>query len=283
MRALAFAKVNLALRVVSPAEHGLHRIRGLFQSIRWADSLMLETAEEDAITDSDGRAVIDGTRNLAWRAATAVRTAAGASARIHVVLDKRIPVAAGLGGGSADAAAALGAAGRMFGVDPGALAGLAPALGSDVPFCLAGGKAVVSGFGDVVDALDGGDRYGLALVVPPVEVSTAAVYEAWDGMGGPAGRELAGRDVPPALRDLAPLSNDLYPAAVSLVPQIDEWRAELTARWDRPVMMTGSGPTLFAFFLDEEEAEAALDVVPPGSRAAEAATPVDHGWQLVPD
>ncbi len=280
MRALAYGKVNLSLHV-GAGDGSRHLVNGLFQSIGWADRLTLEKAEEDVLAGSEGRPVVAGEDNLAWRAAVAVRGLADAKAAMALTLDKEIPVAAGLGGGSADAAAALALAGRLWGVGPEAQATLAATLGSDVPFCLAGGLAHVSGTGEVVEPLEPAGGYALALVVPPVEVSTAAVYSAWDRLDGPTGPPTGGNDLPPALRALGPLRNDLYPAAVAVAPEIDEWRAEMASRWGRAVILTGSGPTVFAFFVDESEAAAALDAAPVGARALYATRPVGRGWEFM--
>ena len=281
MRAIANAKVNLCLRVGPQSYDGLHEIRGLFQSVEWSDLLEFHTADEDAVTGLEGEGVIDGFCNLAWQALLAVRSRAGSSERIHLILDKAIPIAAGLGGGSADAAAALALAADRFGIDLDEVADLAPDLGSDVPFCLVGGKAIVTGSGERVDRLVGKDQYGLALIVPPIELSTATVFAVWDQLEDPKGLSAKERDLPPALRNDAPLINDLYPAAIAVAAELDEWRAELSARWDRPVLMTGSGPTLFGFFVDVEEAGSALANIPRGVRAAKAVVPVDQGWELL--
>jgi 4-diphosphocytidyl-2-C-methyl-D-erythritol kinase len=280
MRALAYAKVNLSLHVgAGPGPR--HPVSGLFQSIGWADRLSLETAEEDVIAGEDGRPVIAGTDNLAWQAAVAVRDVAETELAMALTLGKEIPAAAGLGGGSADAAAALALAGRRYGVGPHMRATLAASLGSDVPFCLAGGLAHVSGTGEVIEPLDPAGGYALALVVPPAEVSTAAVYAAWDRLDGPVGPPIGDNDLPPSLRGFGPLRNDLYPAAVAVAPEIDEWRAEMERRWGRPVVLTGSGPTLFAFFVDAAEAAAALEAAPVGARALHATEPIDRGWEFV--
>lgn len=279
IRAQAFAKINLSLEV-GAAAGPLHTVRGLFQSIHWSDHLSLAKAGSDSISRSDGEPVIDGWRNLAWRAVAAVREAAATASPLSLTLDKEIPVAAGLGGGSADAAAALAMAGRLLDVAPDVVSGLAADLGSDVPFCLRGGLARVSGTGERVEPLPATTEYAIGLVVPPVEVATAAVYAAWDRLGRPAGPEIAPNAVPPPLRAHTPLRNDLYPAAVAVAGEIEEWRAELANRWGRPVVLTGSGPTLFSFFVDVAEAAAALDVVPAGARATQATLPVDAGWRF---
>jgi 4-diphosphocytidyl-2-C-methyl-D-erythritol kinase len=275
----AFAKVTLSLRVSPPVESGLHPIAGRFQSIRWSDQLKLGVAEEDTATTSDGGAIIDGMRNLAWSAVAEVRQRAVSRPPLELTLDKSIPIAAGLGGGSADAAAALASAGALLGVDRSALSEIAPALGSDVPFCYSGGAARVGGIGERVDELPALTGFALGLVVPPIEVSTPAVYRRWDELNGPSGPTLRATAVPPAVRD-EPIVNDLTPAAIAEAPEIGEWRGELEHRWSRPVALAGSGPTLFAFFVDHDEAEAAVGAIPAGARDARAAIPVDFGWTL---
>jgi len=276
----AYAKLNLSLGVHTRAGEALHGIVGMFQSIDWFDSVDISTADEDQLAGPDGSSVIDGTMNLAWRAVNAVRSHAGTSTAVRLLLDKRLPVAAGLGGGSADAAAALGGAGRIFDVGHEGLQDIAPTLGSDVPFCFVGGRAVVKGTGEEVSSLRPAAGYSVAIVVPPVELATAAVYAAWDRLDGPSGPEVNGRALPPSLRDDGPFVNDLYAAAVAVAPSIDDWRSELANRWRRPVMLTGSGPALFAYFVDGDEASSAIQDVPIGARAAEVAAPVDHGWQV---
>ncbi len=280
MKAVAYAKVNLSLRVRSPRADGLHPLSGLFSSISFHDELIVDTAVEDRFTASGGVAMPDGSDNLAWRAATAMREEVGAVTPLAIELRKRIPSAAGLGGGSADAAAALAATARLFAAPPEVAARLAPGLGSDVPFCLVGGCALVEGIGDVVAPLEPLSGFALAVVVPPVEVATPSVYDAWDRLGGPAGPAIEGAALPPVLRGHGPLRNDLTPAAIDIAPAIAEWRAELESAWGRPVALSGSGPALFGYFLDAAEAEDALGAIPVGSRAAEAVSPLDRGWSL---
>ncbi len=278
MQARAYAKVNLGLRVGSLRADGFHPLDSIFQSIDWSDRVELAPAEEDGITGWRGGPVPAGEANLAWRAVIAVREAAGADQPVAVRLDKQIAVAAGLGGGSADAAAALHLARRHFGMPVETVTDLAPMLGSDVPFCAAGGTARIAGRGDVYDVMTTLSGFALAIVVPPVELATPRVFRRWDELGEPEGPGVDAADLPPELRPHGPLVNDLYPAATDLAPELDDWRDELVATWSRPVAMSGSGPSLFGFFLDRDEAEAALDSVPAGARAVRAATPVGQGW-----
>ena len=276
IEAIACAKVNFSLQVGPAQEDGLHLVGGLFQSISWVDRLTVEWGDEDELSSMNGGPVIAGRDNLAWQAAELIRAEAGNDRPLRIALGKSIPAAAGLGGGSADGAASLAVVGHMFGVE--ATTNLAAKLGSDVPFCLRGGAAEVAGTGERLRERDVPTGFALGLVVPPVELSTAAVFAQWDAMGGPAGQPIAGSDLPPALRGDEPLVNDLLPAAAAVAPSLEEWRGELEAQWGRRVLLTGSGPTLFAFFVDAAEATAALAAIPTGARAAVAAEPVPFGW-----
>ena len=167
MRVRAYAKLNLSLRIGSLREDGLHSLDGLFTSISWHDELLIDTADEDIFEGTANAQIPDGSDNLAWRAALSVRRESGTRVGLAVRLEKRIPVAAGLGGGSADAAATLAAVGRLLGVDAESLAATAPALGSDIPFCLAGGFASVAGAGEIVSPLGPLKGFAMAVVVPP--------------------------------------------------------------------------------------------------------------------
>lgn len=280
MEALAYAKVNLGLRVGGRREDGYHPLHGVFQSVDWADRLRLVVADVDGIRGPGDGPVIAGEDNLAWQAVRAVRTRAGVERPLRLELDKQIPVAAGLGGGSSDAAAALGLAGEVLGVERSVLVEIAPELGSDVPFCFVGGTALVGGRGEAVVPLEPLRGFALVIVVPPIELATSQVFTRWDEMGEPSGPPIAAAALPPPLRAHAPLVNDLYPAAVGLAPAVDEWRRELATRWGRPVIMSGSGPSLYSFFVDVDEATSAIGAVPVGGRAVSACRPIPRGWEL---
>lgn len=277
IRAAAFAKVNLGLRVGRTRADGFHEINGVFQSVSWSDHLEVGIAEEDDARSAHGQ-LVAGEDNLAWRALVVARQAAGARDRLSLMLDKQIAVAAGLGGGSADAAAALGIAARLFDLDATTVSELAETLGSDVPFCLTGGTAIVGGRGEVVDRQETLDGFALAMVVPPAELSTPAVFREWDRLGGPRGKTHVDRSIPPSVRAYAPLVNDLHAAAVSVSPEVAKWEELLREQWGRPIHLSGSGPTLYGFFVDVDEAESALSVVPRGARHVRATSPIPYGW-----
>ncbi|MBI5157372.1 MAG: 4-(cytidine 5'-diphospho)-2-C-methyl-D-erythritol kinase [Acidimicrobiia bacterium] len=273
-----FAKVNLSLRVRPRDDSGYHPLRSLVQSVGWSDRLTLLVAADDAFTiDGDLPAEED---NLAWRAVEAVRTEAATRSRWSLHLHKRIAVAAGLGGGSADAAAGLVAATRLLRTPAGTAERLAPALGSDVPFCLVGGTAWMEGRGEILTTVPLRPDYAVAIAVPPFELATAAVYRHWDEMEGPTGPVIGGRSLPPSLRGFDDVGNDLLPAALDVRPDLGDWMDDLAERWDRPLLLSGSGPACFAFFADEEEAESAVAAVQ-GARAVWAGVPVAVGVRVV--
>jgi 4-diphosphocytidyl-2-C-methyl-D-erythritol kinase len=218
--------------------------------------------------------------NLIWRAVDALRRETNNRRPLSFTLSKEIPIAAGLAGGSADAAAALRAASLLLGVSMDITRAVAGRVGADVPFCLQGGLAWMEGYGERLTALESTD-FALAVAVPPFWLATAAVYRRWDEMGGPQGTAVEARHVPPRLRELAPFANDLHPAAVDLRPELGDWTAELEDRWDRPVMLSGSGPSLFAYFRDRDEAAEAAQLVPDEARARFAAGPVSFGVRRV--
>jgi 4-diphosphocytidyl-2-C-methyl-D-erythritol kinase len=280
IRIEAFAKLNYGLRVGPRRADGFHSIRSRFQSISVSDELSVAFAESDSITSKSGGPVPAGDQNLAWRAVDAVRSAVAGNRPVAVILDKHIPVGAGLGGGSADCAAALFAASDLFGATDEVVASLAPTLGSDVPFCLQGGYAEVTGRGEDVRGLKPVGGYALALVVPPAELSTPAVYRQWDEMGGPRGSEVDGRSLPTALRG-EDFCNDLVPAAFALSAAVADWHAELRSLWGQDVLMSGSGSTLFAFATEPNEAADMLRGIPVGARFTGVAEPVATGWSVV--
>lgn len=266
------AKLNLSLQVGPLDSSGLHQVHSLIQAIDWCDLLTIDEADEDQLY-IEGADLPDGGENLVWKAASELRRATGLRRPFLAFrLAKKIAVAAGLGGGSSDAAATLRGVARLLGVKDDVVEGAAGKVGSDVPFFLHGGTAWMKGRGEIIEPLTTPDDYVVAIVVPPPELSTAAVYRRWDDLGQPHGRELARRALPPSLRELGSFRNDLQPAAVSMFPELADWQQELSAAWERPVSMSGSGPALFAYFPDPEEANDALSAVEPGARAATTAS-----------
>lgn len=212
---IAPAKLTVSLRITGVRPDGFHLIDAEMVSIDLCDELRFAAGDGLEVIGATGLAVPADDDNLVRRALRlAGRTA-------HVTLTKRIPAGAGLGGGSADAAAVL----RWAGIDD---SERAATLGADVPFCVRGGRARVTGIGEVLEPLGHVDRT-FTLVTPPFGCSTPAVYRAWDELGGPAG------DGP----------NDLEAAALVVAPELGEWRDRLAAATGRTPVLAGSGSTWF--------------------------------------
>ena len=252
-------KVNLVLHVGPRAANGLHELCSLFASIDLTDTVTVGRADRDEVVCEPP---IEG-ENLAAGAVAALRRELdGDLPPLRVEIEKRIPVAAGLAGGSADAAAALRAANRVAGepLAAGDLRRVAETLGSDVPSQVEPRHALVSGTGERVEPV-GLPPMTLVLVPSPEGLATGDVYAEADRIG--ATREALD---PRALRELvtlpldrlaAALENDLEPAAVALRPELLGTREALLRRSALTARVTGSGPTVFGVFADRAAAEAA--------------------------
>lgn len=248
------AKLNLALHVRHRRADGYHELETLFAFCTDGDWLHAEDAVglTLAIGGPFGEALASDGDNLVVRAAFALADAAGVEARAALTLDKQLPVASGIGGGSADAAASLRLLTRLWNIDPAHAAAVAPMLGADVPACLLSMTARGVGVGgqlELTDAVVSGAP--VLLVNPNVGLSTAGVFAAWDGVDrGPLGDWREGR-------------NDLESPARVLVPAIGDvidWLGmQPGASFPR---MSGSGATCFALFDTEQSRDAAASLCP---------------------
>jgi len=218
---LALAKLTLSLRVTGVRDDGYHLLDAEMVTVDLADTLAFSDGDGLDVTGPAAAGVPVGDGNLVRKALRAT----GRTARVR--LEKHIPPGGGLGGGSADAAAVL----RWAGCDDVAVAA---SLGADVPFCLVGGRARVTGAGEVLEPLPFENRV-FTLLIPPLAVSTPAVYKAWDRLGGPT----------------AEGPNDLEPAAVDVEPRLVEWRDRLGDATGKTPVLAGSGSTWFATWFVE--------------------------------
>ncbi len=257
-------KVNLSLFVGAPRADGLHPLVSVVQAVTLADELTMMPAETDEVVCPG----IEGP-NLAAAALAAFRAATGWAEPQSITIAKRIPVAAGMGGGSADAAAVLRLAARAAGgVDDARLHELAVDLGADVPSLLFPGRVVMTGAGEHVDRLPDPDPFGLLIVPSPHTLSTPAVYREFDRLGGARSTEELATRAGEARAGATPPVNDLEPAARALCPAIDPVLDAVRAAGATVAMVSGSGPTVFGLFDDPEAARAAAASVP-GAIAAE--------------
>jgi 4-diphosphocytidyl-2-C-methyl-D-erythritol kinase len=254
-REIAPAKLNLALHVRGKLPDGRHAIETVFAFCTDGDRLSAEPADALSLSVEGlfAEQLAGPSDNLVMRAARALADNAGVQQGAALTLDKKLPVASGIGGGSADAAAALRLLISLWRIDPSHAAEVAPKLGSDVPACLLSMPMRGEGAGDRLSPIDLSDVSGtpVLLVNPRVALSTAEVFAGWDGQDrGPLGDWREGR-------------NDLTAPAIALVPQIESVLAWLSAQPGASlVRMSGSGATCFAFFDSEEARDSAADAVP---------------------
>ena len=270
IRELAPAKVNLVLQVGDVRADGLHELCSLFASLDLADELTIEPRGAGATDDEVVCAGVSGP-NLATRALAELRAElAGDLPPLAVAIEKRIPVAAGLGGGSADAAAVLRAANAIAGdpFDAVALRSLGARIGADVPSQIDPRHALVTGAGEQVEPLA---LPPMALVLIPQDegLSTADVYRAADRIGStrarldPDGlRALASAPLPELA---AGLENDLERAALDLRPELGSGLRALAEAGALAARVTGSGPTTFGVFPDRASAERAAAALSSGA------------------
>ena len=263
--ARAPAKVNLDLRVLGSRPDGYHELRTVFQSIDLHDTVTAEEKPGPFALRCRTPGVPLDERNLVWRAAAALWNAlgrGGAPCDVTVTLDKGIPFAAGLGGGSADAAAGLQVLARLWGGAPvSLLREVAATVGSDVPFFLSGGTALGLGRGEEIYPLVDLPRHWIVIVRPPFGVSTKEAYTWYDedraaGVREPRS-ELQMLPVPWPSR-AAQMINDLEPPVIRRHPEIAAMKAALREAGAVAASMSGSGSAVFGLFRTRPAAARAL-------------------------
>jgi 4-diphosphocytidyl-2-C-methyl-D-erythritol kinase len=269
------AKLNLCLYLGPRRDDGLHELCSLTDALTLSDRVVIGDARLDEVRCAG----VDGP-NLAARALEALRERGWSRSPLSVEIEKRIPIAAGLGGGSADAAAVL----RLARDEVDDLEGLAAELGADVPVQLDPGRALVRGAGERVERLERSEEYAVVLIPAKAGLATADVYAEADRLGlgrgrsqldalGERLRDAAGGGASP-LAYLELLENDLQPAALSLRPEIGDAIETLESAGAARGLITGSGPTAFGLFGDLATADRAAASLPPRFADAVVAAPV---------
>jgi 4-diphosphocytidyl-2-C-methyl-D-erythritol kinase len=273
----SFAKINLDLRVLGKRPDGYHDLRTIFQTVSLKDRLIIDF-EFARRTQIDVSCSVNIPENLVVRSAKFALDSLKTTARVRFVLEKRIPLGAGLGGGSSNAAAvllALPALARRPMEWP-ELVRLAESLGSDVPFFLLGGTAVGLGRGTELYPLPDLPAHPALIVSTGIHVSTAEAYRA---LGRDVTNALTSPADSPILRefqtiastlagprlDQLPLKNDFEEAVFRMHPELSALARKLRRLGARPARMTGSGSALFGVFKTREESQAAATKFPPGS------------------
>ena len=261
----AHAKINLYLDVISRYPNGYHQIESVMQSISLHDLIEISPAQELIVSCTEE--TLSGEENLAFRAALELRKQAVVKAGASLNIIKHIPVAAGLAGGSADAAAALTGLNILWGLNlpREELQGIGAGLGADIPFCLAGGTLLAQGKGDILTKLNPMPDTAIVVITPPLHVSTAEIYHAIDEeRPAPLNAKdtiveaLSGRD----LGQIAvSLDNLLETVALKRYPAISRAKQLGVTAGGIGALMSGSGPTVFILCEDLRSANTVADSV----------------------
>ena len=255
----AYAKINLTLDVLGRRADGYHELASVMQTVALADTLAFRSLEDGYTAFFCDVPALNGPENLVYRAVQEVRAATGCQRGVRIELRKQTPSQGGLGGGSSDAAAVLLALNYLWTLtlEHAQLIELAARLGSDVPFFVLGGTALVEGRGERVTALPDLPGMWVLLLKPEVAVSTPAAFRALtpaDYTDGQATARLVAAIRESGMPPLDGLVNALEERVCEHYPQVAECRTALKAAGARSARMSGSGPTLFALFPTLEEA-----------------------------
>jgi 4-diphosphocytidyl-2-C-methyl-D-erythritol kinase len=258
---LAPAKINLCLHVLGRRPDGYHELAMIMQGVSLYDRLEMTLTDEPGVrVICPGVELPPDEENIAARAARRLLAMAGAGCGVEIVIDKQIPVAAGLGGGSSDAAAVVMGLNEMLelGLDRATLMAEGGRLGADVPFFIFGAAAWATGIGDVLEKVEKMPPLWYVLVNPGLAVSTAWVYQ---NLGLTSKIEAARLPRFPRTLEgvVGLLHNDLERVTLSRYPLVATAKEELAASGAAGVLMSGSGPTVFGVFADEAVARTAAD------------------------
>ncbi len=257
----ALAKVNITLEVLAKRPDGFHEVRGVIQTVSLCDSFTFQTGEELIIRCDKAR--WDFQKSLVLKAANLLKEETGYSGGAVIEISKRIPLSSGLGGDSSDAAATLTGLNSLWesGITPGRLVELAAQLGSDVPFFLSGGTALLKGRGELVNPLPVMRKMWLVILMPPITISgskTAQLYKSLKKSHYTGGRHTEevielltkGKEIASAN-----LFNVFENVAYESFKGLNEYRQRLLQAGAESVHLTGSGPALFAITKEKEKAE----------------------------
>lgn len=269
----ARAKINLSLDVTGKREDGYHLVRMIMQTLDLCDDLAFENDEEGEgitlVTDSGilNKEQSEGSDNLIIKAARALEKETGKTFDVVISLTKRIPIAAGLAGGSSDAAATLRGLNRLFDLklSMDELRAIGLILGADVPFCVEGGLCLCEGIGEVLTPLNNLPSYPTVICKPNLFVSTPSVYKAYDNLEAPfhpdvdAMLKAISEYDATAIPDL--LGNGLETVTAGVHPIIKEIEMSMLKTRALNAVMSGSGPTVFGLYNSVQEADAAAEIL----------------------
>ena len=268
MQVKAFAKLNLTLDILRRREDGYHDLQMVMQSIDLADELTITPAEGvGAMSTTLSYLPSDG-RNLAQMAAEAFRNAAGRGGQVDISIVKRIPVCAGMAGGSSDAAAVLRAMNELTGAGytPAELAKIGEAVGSDVPYCVVGGTALAEGRGERLTALPPLPPCYVVVCKPPFPISTPQLFSRVDMRKIARRPDTEGMLAALAAGDLTGVARRMYNVFEDVLPErqfarVADIKNTLIQQGALGANMSGTGPTAFGLFSSQSQAQAAYDVL----------------------
>ncbi|MBI4551880.1 MAG: 4-(cytidine 5'-diphospho)-2-C-methyl-D-erythritol kinase [Candidatus Latescibacteria bacterium] len=272
----SYAKINLGLRVLRKRPDGYHDIETVMQTVDLTDTLTVSPQASGTTVTCDDPAVPTDERNLAYRAAELIRSRVGTESGVRVDIQKRIPVAAGLAGGSGNGAVTLIALDRLWdaGLSFDDLLAMADRLGSDVPFCLRGGMAIGRGRGEVVEFLDTACPFAFVLVTPPCAVSTAWAYQQvkieLTNFSSIVNLIISSLHEGDLDRLVVHLRNDLESPVLAHLPVVGRVKQTLIDCGAAGAAMSGSGPTVFGVVPDRLAA----------SRVADRVRQVETTWRV---
>ncbi|SFJ87564.1 4-diphosphocytidyl-2-C-methyl-D-erythritol kinase [Paenibacillus sp. UNC496MF] len=252
------AKINLLLDVLRKREDGFHEVEMIMTMVDLADRLEMEELHSDSIIISSQAGYIPlDEKNLAFQAARLIKDRYNVRKGVYIHLDKNIPVAAGLAGGSSDAAATLRGLNRLWelGISEEELCMLGAELGSDVPFCVTGGTAIARGRGEKLERIDNPPQCWVILAKPPINVSTADVYgklRASELKHHPSTKDMLEAIASGSFADVcAHLGNVLEDVTLKLHPEVLQLKDIMQRLGADGVLMSGSGPTVFGLVSKE--------------------------------
>ncbi len=261
----AFAKINLGLDVVRRLENGYHEVRMIMQTVGICDVLTFRRAQSGIWITTDSGELPVNEDNLIYKAARLLMENCSVEAGTEIHLEKHIPIAAGMAGGSSDAAATLQGLNELFalGLTQEQLRQLGVRIGADVPYCIMGGTALAEGIGEILTPLPPAPRCSLVIARPDIQVSTRYVYEHLDGGDMWMHPDIDG--IQSAVRDgdlagiTSRLGNVLEKVTAEKYPVIDRIKQEMLLRGALGSLMSGSGPTVFGIYSSREQAQTACN------------------------
>ena len=264
----AYAKINLSLDVTGKRPDGYHEVRMIMQTVDIYDTLVFEKQDEGISIDVGGSDLPADEDNLIYKAAKAVMDRCGICGGVKISLDKNIPIAAGMAGGSSDAAATLRGVNRLFECDltNDELREIGVKIGADVPYCVEGGTVLAEGIGEKLTPLSQLPEYIIAVAKPEKGVSTGNIYKALDEIFNTITHPdvdamLSAMNTCPGTGFLKYLGNVLEYVTEPRCPEVGEIKKIFDEGGSIGTLMTGSGPTVFAFFEDKAVAQKAVDAV----------------------